>query len=354
MSNQTEEKQEHNEENTIQPQKKNYKLYAAALVVFIFIASASGYWYWTRTPQYSLKQVAKAVQNHDLPSFQKYVDLDTAASRMIDDLVKSQPSSGSNVADSLTSGLVEMMKPKLVDMVKSQVLDLVEKGDIENENTDDNISLSQFYPNENNNKSSKFKGTEYVKKEGNIALVGIMLYYPTVDQDIIAEVKMRKMGSYWQVAEFSNFAELNQEIEELKKAKLNELNKPIREEISKALNVKPVAIERVSEDAWGMSNKIYLNVPIKFLSDKSISQISGVITVSNLDNKVLLNMPINAQGSTYKDKESTISWEKDINPFIPEDKELFKTSDTALNIDVKITALKFADGTELKELEKLP
>ncbi|MGE5422809.1 MAG: hypothetical protein ACM3QW_06075, partial [Ignavibacteriales bacterium] len=46
------------------------------LLIFV-VVGAGGYWYWTSTPQYSIRQIDRAVSNHDLVTFRKYVDMNT-------------------------------------------------------------------------------------------------------------------------------------------------------------------------------------------------------------------------------------------------------------------------------------
>ena len=55
------------------------------IVVVLALFFGAGWWWWTTTPQYSIEQVKDAINAHDLAKFDKYVDLDTTSSKMVDD-----------------------------------------------------------------------------------------------------------------------------------------------------------------------------------------------------------------------------------------------------------------------------
>ncbi|MGI6588117.1 MAG: hypothetical protein ACOX2N_04955 [Peptococcia bacterium] len=337
---------------------KNKKRHLCCVIglIIVLLVGILGYKYWTGTPLYSLKMVAKAVEKHDLINFKKYVDVDSVVSRMIDQSIEYEMSSEPDDAmNDFAMGIVQLIKPKMVDMVKDEIYSYVEKGTFEEKETSDDelsFSLSDIFKNTSDVQSIQFKGVDYVKKSDNVALVGLKIYNCIFEKELIVEVKMRDMKKYWQVAEINNFAALIKKMDELKEEKLAQLNKPILEEINKTVVVKDITLDKISDDFWGFSNSVIINVAIEVLDNKKITEIGGIILSKNKDEQILLDMPVDLTKVNFTEKVNTVQWEKEINPFISEDEEFFATEDLTTTFEWKY--IKFADGTELEVLDELP
>jgi hypothetical protein len=48
---------------------------ALSIIATVAIGTSIAYRYWTRTPSYALTQIKEAIRNHDVVTFQKYVDV---------------------------------------------------------------------------------------------------------------------------------------------------------------------------------------------------------------------------------------------------------------------------------------
>ncbi|GMA99462.1 hypothetical protein [Pelosinus sp. IPA-1] len=341
--------------------KKKYFIFALVTVIFI---SCFGYWYWLRTPQYSLKIIKDAVETHDLQKFEKHVDIETLVSRVIDQVLDSKVNNKNEVQDEQTNafaaGLIKMLKPQFVLMAKDQIRSYVEKGSTEtqpknnqpknkNESTP-NFSINDIYKN-NGGGSVDFKGIEYVNKDGKIAIVGLKLFYPKLNSDVILELKMREMDGYWQIAEINNLSAFMLKLEELEKNKLAELNKPIINEMNAAIKIDSIQIVPVNNGPYSKAVRFPTN--ITFLSPKDIKEIGMLIEVKNQEGKILFKNIMRSAGSTYPGKVSTINWGKEINPFIKSDADLFNTPVNKLTVQIQPQFLKFADGSELKLIDTL-
>lgn len=53
-----------------------------------------------------------------------------------------------------------------------------------------------------------FKGVDYLKPDGPVALVGIKFHSKKLNRNFIIELKMEDAGGYWRITEFSNLNEL--------------------------------------------------------------------------------------------------------------------------------------------------
>lgn len=154
-------------------------------------------------------------------------------------------------------GIIGLFKPEIAEIAKTQVLKFVESGSLvnslnekkrltqnqtpeENENSskqavkyqpntseDNSSSLGSAFGSENSmvgryarklklNTQLKayglskdgFKGIDYIKIEGQTALVGFKFHSDKFDRNIVIEIKMEDAGGYWRVTELSNLNDL--------------------------------------------------------------------------------------------------------------------------------------------------
>lgn len=334
-------------------------------IIGIIITGALGYWYWTKTPQYSLKLVQEAVVKHDLATFDKLVDLDTIIPRAIDQLIDAKMNDPENVQDesmkNFAMGFLNTFKPTMVSSAKDQIRSYVEKGNFEQpQNNGENKEKTKFKVEEIYNNAiggtSEFKGIDYVKKDGMIAVVGTKVFMPKLGKEAILEFKMRQIDGYWQVAEINNLGEFILMVEKLKKEKLAELNKPLLDQIAQNIQFSNVRMMAGNNNAWGISKVVRFPVVITNVGTQSVSELGAVINVKSADGKYLLKYPVKFAGSTLlgPGASSDVSWKKDINPFIASDEVLYKAVGGNISIEIVCKYIKFADGTELKIEDKLP
>jgi flagellar basal body-associated protein FliL len=90
---------------------------AVAVAVLVLVRGSD-----TRTPQYSLEQMANAARNKDWDGVQKYIDVDAVTSTFVDAAI-------SNAFGADTSGTVgadSAMKPKAIQQIKDSLKRRVE------------------------------------------------------------------------------------------------------------------------------------------------------------------------------------------------------------------------------------
>jgi hypothetical protein len=358
------------QETNVAQNSGKMKYYIGALILIVLIICGElGYLYWTKTPQYSLKLVRNAIVEHNLPLFEKHVDIESLVSRAIDQAVEANLNDPNKVQDegmnNLAAGFVKMIKPQLISAAKDEIKSYIEKGKFEADSSkaattqsnpstqptnNPNISVQQLFG--NGSGSAEFKDIEYVKRDGKIAVVGVKIFYPKINHTGILEFKMRELNGYWQVAELNNLNTFLAKIAEAERAKLFEVNKPILDEINNAAIIEKMNASWVNGGTY--SRYINFTTQIKFPSPKSISEIGAVITIRDQNDKLMLRYPVKANGNTKPDQISTVNWRKEINPFIKSDETLFNTPANTVKVKYQIQYLKFTDGSELKLIEKLP
>ena len=168
----------------------------------------SGFWGWRfySSPQYSLDQIRKAVKNHDITQFEKYVDLDSVTARLINRL----PSILQNISDEkLFLGSEEINRMPLSLKKDSISKALRESVRAYIERSEWNFSVYTQGPlakviGKIPLGSFSVKGIQNVKREGKICKALINIYVQEYDGDATLEIMMRDKGSYWQVVELSN------------------------------------------------------------------------------------------------------------------------------------------------------
>jgi hypothetical protein len=192
-------------------------------LMVILIGSGAGYWWWWKsTPQYSIEQVKEAVKSHDVQKFNKYVDVDTASSRMVDDFLTKpmrKTFAPGILGRFIVSGIVSMFRPQLEHGIKREILSYVESGSFKPSVQPDDSDEGSNSPGGINGvsldaadshlgfRAHAFKRIASTQMNGALAQVSLLFHNEKYDQDMSLDVVMRKMDGYWQVIELSNFPE---------------------------------------------------------------------------------------------------------------------------------------------------
>lgn len=182
---------------------KRIIIIAAILVIGLF-----GYNYWINTPQYSLLQIQKSVENKDRLLFEKHVDSQKIIEEIVDDISEmfiDEVDNGQSNEYSLlnpafwASGLTSIFKPTIESVIEEAFDDFWEH---EIENFDSYESSSEF-----GNIVGSFE-ISYIKKDGKVARLGLVAIDPLTSDEVNLEFKLNKIENYWRITEISNLEEL--------------------------------------------------------------------------------------------------------------------------------------------------
>lgn len=198
-------------ETTLEKKPLNKLLISAIIIIFLIAAGCAWYFlYYTKTPTYSLNIIKTSVQTHDVATFKKHVDLDALLSRAYDDLMDSSLAADPQLKNNpFAFGFIKMFKPIFTSSFKDDITRFVETGNWE-ETKPANSQGPNMNAMENKTglKASTFKGVEYTKKDGKIALVGIRIFDQDLKRDFVIDLQMRELDDgTWQAAGFSNLKE---------------------------------------------------------------------------------------------------------------------------------------------------
>ena len=200
------------------------------LLFALLLALVGGGYYYYRTvksgPSGALVAAAAAVQTHDMATFEKYVDVNSVTSHLVDDVTQQSSTLTSLMPGGslMMGGALKLLKPALAKAAHNEVQRYVETGSLEAAAAAApkrlvNISLTGL-AGKVVSPDSEFKGVKYTREEGDNAFVGLEVTHPRYDTTMVVEVKMRRQGDHWQLTQITNSAELLRGVARLEKKRL--------------------------------------------------------------------------------------------------------------------------------------
>ncbi|KUK85867.1 MAG: hypothetical protein XE03_1854 [candidate division TA06 bacterium 34_109] len=190
------------------------------MVVLIVVALISVFVYWQImiSPQYSLKQIKKAIAEQEVVTFDKYVDLDEVVDSTIKQVwtyyssSESSTSKWTEIRNEIGNSILSVVKPNLKEVIKKEVYNYINSGpekDLNSQNESSSPSLLVRMIKERADPEQwEYQTINYVEKRGDIAFLGLTYYDRSKKTNFIIELKMRNMKGYWQLLEITNVAQL--------------------------------------------------------------------------------------------------------------------------------------------------
>ena len=195
------------------------------LIIVLAVGGYAYYHYYTTTPRYSLQQAHAAVQAHDPAAFSQYVDVESVASHLLDDLSKQRGLlSLINPGSWALKGLGALVKPQLAKATKAQVDTFIETGSIAEARQagGGKLSLAALLGRVVSD-SSEFEGVTYENVLNNgAAEVGLAFSQPRYDTTLVVNLRLQDRGDHWQVTEIVRPEEILQHVSRLEKQRLIE------------------------------------------------------------------------------------------------------------------------------------
>lgn len=199
------------------------------LLVVLLGLAAGGYYYYRslkQGPSGALVSAAAAVQTHDMATFEKYVDVNSVTTHLVDDVAQQGSALTSLLPGGslMMGGAMRLLKPALAKAAHQEVQRYVETGSLEAAAAAApkrlvNVSLTGL-ASKIVSPDSEFKGIKYTREEGDNAFVGLEVTQPKYDTTMVVEVKMRRQGDHWQMTQITNSGELLRGVARLEKKRL--------------------------------------------------------------------------------------------------------------------------------------
>ena len=178
------------------------------IIAVILVVGLFSYNYWINTPQYSLSQIQKSVEDKDRLLFEKHVDSQKIIQDVVEDIsnlfieeIDDGGSNGYSFFDPkvLAAGFVSIFKPTIENLIEQSVDDFWE-DEVENtESPESRSELGNFF--------DSFEIT-YLKKDGKVARLGVVAIDQLSGDEINLEFKLNKIENYWRITQISNLEEL--------------------------------------------------------------------------------------------------------------------------------------------------
>jgi hypothetical protein len=108
---------------------KKKVLFIVLVAIVAVVAVVIGVWVHRSSPSYSLKKVMVAFQEHDLTSFQKYVDTKSVVTKLTDEAIRQYEQEKGTSA--LARGMMTLFREKVETLWTSQIEKLVETGTLD-------------------------------------------------------------------------------------------------------------------------------------------------------------------------------------------------------------------------------
>ena len=199
------------------------------LLVLLIAVGVGGYYYYRNLkqgPSGALMAAAAAVQTHDMATFEKYVDVNSVTSHLVDDVAQQGAMLSSLMPGGglVMGGAMRLLKPALAKAAHQEVQRYVETGSLEAAAAAApkrlmNISLTGL-ASKIMSPESAVKGVKYTREEGDNAFMGLEVSQPKYDTTMVIEVKMRRQGDHWQLTQIMNSGDLLRDVAQLEKKRL--------------------------------------------------------------------------------------------------------------------------------------
>ncbi|MFD1467969.1 hypothetical protein ACFQ48_07010 [Hymenobacter caeli] len=196
-------------------------------LLILVLALGAGAYYYAKSkkdgPTGALVQAVAAVRAHDMASFEKFVDVSSVTSHLVDNMSSQSAVVGALVPGGglMMGGALRLLKPTLAKAARKEVAHYVETGSLETAASQRPVNLSILgLAGKVVSPDSKFSGIKYATEQGEQALVGLEFTQPRYDTTMVVEVKMLHRGDHWQMTEITNTGELLRNAASLEKRRM--------------------------------------------------------------------------------------------------------------------------------------
>lgn len=264
------------------------------LLVVLLLASLGAWLYVTGTPQYSLRQVAKAVEGRDRAMFERYVDVERTVGSAIDGVMDAflrqaidSASQSDNpfavIGATLGAAMIENVKPAAVRAATKTILDGVESGSIADAFREAGGEGQAVGPLNLTSSASlddaRFMGVTRVDKSNGHAVVGLAIRYEVLDTTLVLHIEMEKGDGRWRIVGVKDLGEFLSTLVAIEQARLAEINRRIKQEMDRFVEV--VSLEsRIRSRGW-FQNDLEVAIRVGNLSDLELRNVVLRLTTAD-------------------------------------------------------------------------
>ena len=338
----------------------NTKKILAAVAVLLILAVAVGVaafqnWQELKKRSGNPAVVARhAVEAHDLETFKKAVDLDAlieqAAEEILTEQINSTLAPTAYSMDELNLRY-EKLKPDFVNAARAAAEEYIMAGKV---TFPKNLTDAQKFLKESGAASCEIKSITKPQKDGNDRVATIVFYNSQMKFSFELELALEPAEeNSWRITGAKGFEKFYGGYRRALKKKLNSLNLPIGQKMDEIFKVKGFTIKNEGGDEYGFSQTLEISIKADVKSDKPLAKIIGNVALRGKDDRESL-APFEIDMTEAEQGVQIFNVTKTLNPFVRADADAMKHGFKKNDIHIEVTEIIFADGTNLKLLDRLP
>lgn len=295
---------------------KRMHLVVGGIALSTVIASATGLYVWRRSPTYSLRKVALAVENRDRYEFEKYVDLDTMLESAAMDLAEGNP-------------LLGAMGKAAVANLKPQIIKGIEDGKIDN----DSRAGKQL------EKLRHSLAVPQIEREGRNAYLAMDMQTAGGAPFVLKFHMTQVEDGYWRFDRIANFKELKATEAEEERLRKEAIAKANEEKLAKLRVV--ARLHTSVQSGWDRKNRIQIR--FANTNDQEIISMAGRVRFPQQEYEA----GIQGEIALPPGKADSFTWNMDVNRFIAPTVRVYQLGETE-DFEVEVDSLTMADGTTVR------
>jgi len=322
-------------------------------ILFLLGGGWFAYTYWKGTPEYSLMQIKRAVESHDVALFERHVDVDSLIQRAVDSVMAQSLSgietNGSGIealGGAIAAGMIAMVKPKIVDYTKTKLIMAVEGGQPLSDESDQSGVAAAAASKFESVFGNSFDLDNYeILKDGHIAYLYVTRFDEELGEDLTLKFKMREMKGYWQVIEASNLKELMSTTEKLRKTRLSEVNALVEARMKNILAITDIKL-RSSKETY--SRAVTITAKLQNSSNEDIRESLIILEIKDNEGSIVKSARVSLTTELLAGKLQQRTWIFDVNQFIPEDMAFYSLDGGSPTFSAKVSRIEFVNGEVLE------
>ena len=338
----------------------NTKKILAAVAVLLILTIAVGVaafqnWQEIKKRSSNPALVARqAVEARDLETFKKSVDLDKlierAAAEILSAHINSTLAPTAYSMDELQMRY-EKLKPDFVNAAHAAAEEYISTGKV---TFPKNLTDAQKFFKDSGAASCEIKSISKPQKDGKEKIVTVIFYNAQMKFNFELELELEPVDeNSWRIVDAKGFENFYSGYRRALRQKLNSLNAPIIHKMDDIFKVKSFTIKNEGGDEYGFSQTLDIAIKADVKSDKPLAKIIGNVILSGKDDRESF-APFVIDASQIEQGVQTFNVTKTLNPFVRADVDAMKHGFKKNDIHIEVTEIIFADGTNLKPLDRLP
>ena len=337
---------------------KKFLIIALPLILIALVAMGVTSWQAMQKvqtlPGYSMKTILDAAESHDAATFHKLVDSDKIIEIAAEEILTAKINSEINSTTYSTLELAntyENLREDFIDTAKIALENYILTGNV---NLPADSSEMQEWLQKSgvgtciiNNYSKPFVSD-------GVATSTINFHNSAMNFDFEIEVALQKISdTEWRIIDAKGFEGYFLGVKRALKIKLDSLNAPVKDKIAETFAVKNFSTEITEGDEYGFSQNLKISLDADYFSEKPVEKIIGRVLLDGRDGNAGIT-PFEIEVANAENGEQTFEINKTLNPFVKQDSDVMKHGFRKSALHIEITEIDYADGTILKEYDRLP